>query len=83
MSLLATMRYAAYLSLEATSRSRTTKPSKAEPAAEEYRPSVIPYFEILGSKELLSNAGENANKVAEGLNLARRFSESDEVPQRT
>jgi len=77
------MRYAAYLSFEATSRSRTIKPSKAEPVAEEYRPSVIPYFDILGFSKLLSNAGENTNKVAEVLNLARRLSELDEVPQRT
>jgi hypothetical protein len=56
---------------------------KAEPfgdatRSEAYRPSVISYFDILGFKELLSSAGEDANRVGDVLDLARKFSEPDE-----
>jgi hypothetical protein len=44
----------------------------------EYEPSIISLFDILGFKDLLGRAGEDANAVSEMLSLARRFSTPDE-----
>lgn len=43
-----------------------------------YEPSLITLFDILGFKDLLNRAGEDANAVSEVLSLARRFSTPDE-----
>jgi len=43
----------------------------------EYRPSIVSYFDILGMKTLLGDAGSDAGKVAEILQTTRRFSRPD------
>lgn len=44
----------------------------------EYIPALVSYFDVLGMKELLRRAGDDANKVASVLNIFREFSTPDE-----
>jgi hypothetical protein len=53
------------------------RPETELPVGFEYRPSLVSYFDVLGMKELLTAAGTDANKVANVLDIARRFSTPD------
>jgi hypothetical protein len=44
-----------------------------------YSPAVVSYIDLLGMKQLLADAGEDASKVASVLNTFRRFSSPSEA----
>lgn len=44
----------------------------------EYIPALLSYFDVLGMRDLLTEADNDANKVASVLNLFREFSKPDE-----